>query len=169
LYESLLRNGYVLPAYHSALCNHQFLLDIKLGRVFCFREQDVSYKNMVHKLSAKDLNTRLRDKLEDSLLMHDYWKNPENKKKVQELIYRLEERQADAHYCVLILSTLHCNGATCEIFEKNWKPVAKVAEEQASFLPENDDGFFDGLPDLDKKQMQRKGNVPKTKAQRLEE
>ena len=82
LYESLLRNGFVLPDYKCALCNHQFLLDVKQGRVFCFREQDVSFKNMVHKLTTKDLNTRLRDKLEASLLMHDYWKNPENKRKV---------------------------------------------------------------------------------------
>ena len=41
--------------------------------------------------------------------------------------------------------------------------MAKIAEEQANMMPENDDGFFDGLPDLDKKQMQRKGKVPKTK------
>ena len=82
LYEMLQRNGFILPDYKSALCNHQFLLDVKQGRVFCFREQDVSFKNMVHKLTTKDLNTRLRDKLEASLLMHDYWKNPENKRKV---------------------------------------------------------------------------------------
>ena len=47
--------------------------------------------------------------------------------------------------------------------------MAKLAEEQAKFQPENDDGFFDDLPELDKKQMQKKGSVPKTKAQRLEE
>jgi hypothetical protein len=129
LYESLQRNGYVLPDYKSALCNHQFLIDVKLGKVFCFREQDVSYKNMVHKLTNKDLNQRVRDMLEKSLLMAEYWKEPSNKRKVQELIYRLEERQADAHFCVIVLSTLHCNGAQCELFEKNWKPVAKLAEE----------------------------------------
>ena len=84
---------------------------------------------MVHKLSNKDLNARLRDKLEESLLVPTFWKDPTNKPKVQELIFRLEERLADAHYCILMLSTLHASGATCEIFEKNWKPVAKVAEE----------------------------------------
>ena len=151
LYESLLRNGFILPEYKSALCNHQFLLDIKLGRVFCFRESDVSYKNMVHKLSTKDLNIRLRDKLTDSFLKHDYWKDQRQRDKVQELIYCLEDRQADAGYCTLILATLHNSGVTCEIFEKNWKPIAKVAEEQAKMELENDDGFFDGLPDLDRK------------------
>ena len=50
---------------------------------------------MVHRLTNKDLNQRLRDMLEKSLLMADYWKEPRNKQKVQELIYRLEERQAD--------------------------------------------------------------------------
>ena len=60
--------------------------------MFCFREQDVSYKNMVHRLTNKDLNQRLRDMLEKSLLMADYWKEPGNKQKVQELIFRLEER-----------------------------------------------------------------------------
>ena len=75
LYESLLRNGFVLPEYKSALCNHQYLLDVKLGRVFCFKEQDVSYKNMVHKLSTKDLNERLREGLSDTFLKHDYWED----------------------------------------------------------------------------------------------
>jgi hypothetical protein len=46
---------------------------------------------------------------------------------------------------------LHCNGINQEIFEKNWKPVAKIKEEQSRVELENDDGFFDGLPDLDKK------------------
>ena len=75
LHETLLRNGFILPDYRSALCNHQFLLDVKLGRVFCFKESDVSFKNMVHKLSTKDLNTRLREKLSESFLKRDYWKD----------------------------------------------------------------------------------------------
>ena len=122
---------------------------------------------MVHKLTTKDLNERLRDKLENALLINDYWKEQKVRDSVWNFIYRLEDKLADSHYCILILSTLHNHGATCEIFEKNWKPIAKLAEEVANLQPENDDGFFDGLPELDRKQMQKKGSVPKTKAQRL--
>ena len=75
LYETLLRNGFVLPDYKSALCNHQYLIDVRLGKVFCFKDQDVSFKNMVHKLTTKDLNERLREGLSDTFLKHGYWKD----------------------------------------------------------------------------------------------
>ena len=92
----------------------------------------MSYKNMVHKLTTKDLNERLRDKLENALLINDYWKEQKVRDSVWNFIYRLEDKLADSHYCILILSTLHNHGATCEIFEKNWKPIAKLAEEVAN-------------------------------------
>jgi hypothetical protein len=82
LYESLLRNGFVLPDYRSALCNHQYLIDVRLGKVFCFKDQDVSFKNMVHKLTTKDLNERLREGLSDTFLKHDYWKDQAERDRV---------------------------------------------------------------------------------------
>ena len=63
-----------------------------MGKVFCFKDQDVSFKNMVHKLTTKDLNERLREGLSDSFLKHDYWKDQAERDRVQELIYRLEDR-----------------------------------------------------------------------------
>ena len=51
---------------------------------------------MVHRLTTKDLNERLREGLSDTFLKHDYWKDQAERDRVQELIYRLEDRQADA-------------------------------------------------------------------------
>jgi hypothetical protein len=146
LYDALLRNGYYLPAYKSPLCSHQYLLAVKRGKCYAFKESDMATKNCLAKLTTKDLNSRLIDKLEASLCKGDTWP-VDIRPMVQFFILILEEKAADGPYCLKVLATLHAGGIRSDIFDPLYQPVQPLQQQQQDDF-NNQDGFFSNLPAL---------------------
>ena len=171
LHRALIKNDKHVPAFKAPICTHKFLLEARENNVFLFSQDDVRYKVIAEPPALIELNVMVINSLQRALLAKNpkLLRLPNAEKSVPRLLQHLGLRQADKKYCMEMLATLHHMGVGVPIFRKNYVPPVRgrAKPEKEERMVQNDDDFFDGLPELTAKQLKSRGRALTSKPERI--
>ena len=149
------RNGWLLPSMTSAIVTRTYLDAIRSGHYYCphltYNIKQLRCPNPPPKLELLKIWKRaVREKVVSEPGKEAMWNA------MLATITLIEEEGKLPNNDWLITVLAHIEGKDCEIFQRDYKYVKPVsANQKPDIIFDNDDGFFDDLPDLDDRQIRR--------------
>jgi hypothetical protein len=155
----MLRNGWEMPSYRAAICTVEWMDSIRKGKQFCIRQDkcgnlkrcyaDVPKAFLIHKIEA---------------FVDSVNQGAEDIGQVRNLIAEMKVRSPDREWLLKLLALWMPDD---EIFKTDYFYVKVKKITTAEVVYDNEDGFWDKLPDLSEKEIRGMNRLKVPKAERL--
>jgi hypothetical protein len=149
LYDCLSRNQYFLPTVASPLCSSLFLREVRTGKVWCMRTNEIKTLNCPSPPTLATATQQLLDALANCTLHTEALQAAKRR-----LLQHLDIRRGDLRWTLSMLATLKTHGCSTPIFDSDYKPPKKTTVANPTIsadvlaLLSNEDGLFSNVPTL---------------------
>jgi len=143
-----------LPALKSQICTEKFLIDVRYGRVFCPKYNEITLLPCLNPPSLDILRGKVIDGCEAMMRQADVDHDEQAFNKWKALREYLINHAADRNWLTIMLSSFNHKD---EIFDPAYVPPRKALKVLAIEKVDNFDGLYDTLKTLPAKQLKKRG------------
>ena len=144
--NACIRNNFLVPKHNSRLCTREFLQEVRAGQVFVPKVTELKCAPCPEPPCNDIVRQELINVLQNGIanVTDQAVRSP-----YERLVWHLQLRAGDLEFHLQMLA--HLTEGRHAYFQKDYRPPPKVRANAADLLFNNDDGFFDNLPDTKKK------------------